>query len=184
VPYLEPSRERGRRSLTKPGPLWLLAAQSHLVVAARSGLAPLQECRLSARHESRSSRASVVGFRHLWHAGALRRGVVLIVLSFVLPSSAAAHERGAFWPTAKAMQAVDDARVRVGSKVVRVKVETTLCSGEGRVMRLRGLRAWKHFRCRFTILSASGEIGRDLEFRVHPLDVRRISITDASWIVG
>jgi hypothetical protein len=114
----------------------------------------------------------------------VRRGVVLILLSFVLTSPAAAHERGVFWPAAKAMRAVDDARVRVGSTVVRVQVETALCSGEGRVMRQRGLRAWKHFRCTFTTLTASGGIGRDIEFRVHALDVRRITITDASWIVG
>ena len=114
----------------------------------------------------------------------LRRGVVLILLSFVLTSPAAAHERGVFWPANKAMRAVDDARVRVGSIVVRVKVETTLCSGEGRVIRRRGLRAWKHFRCTFTTFTPSGGVGRDLEFRLHAMDVRRIAITDARWIVG
>ena len=82
------------------------------------------------------------------------------------------------------MRAVDEARVRVGTTVVRVKVETTLCSGEGRMMRRRGLRTWKHFRCTFTTFTPSGAVGRDLEFRVHALEVRRIAITDARWIVG
>jgi hypothetical protein len=113
----------------------------------------------------------------------LRRGVALLLLAFVLTAPAAAHERGAFWTATKAMRAVDDARVRVGSTVARVKVETTLCSGEGRMTRRRGLRAWKHFRCTFTTFTASGP-GRDLEFRVHALDERRIAITDARWIVG
>jgi hypothetical protein len=105
-------------------------------------------------------------------------------LSFVLASPAAAHERGAFWPADKAMRAVDEARVRVGTTVVRVKVETTLCSGEGRMMRRRGLRTWKHFRCTFTTFTPSGAVGRDLEFRVHAMEVGRIAITDARWIVG
>ena len=115
--------------------------------------------------------------------GVLRHGVVLLLLAFVLTAPAAAHERGAFWPATKAMRTIDDVRVRVGSTVVRVKVETTLCSGEGRVIRRRGLRAWKHFRCTFTAFTASGP-GRDVEFRVHALDARRIAITDARWIVG
>ena len=114
----------------------------------------------------------------------LRRGVVLILLSFVLTSPAAAHERGVFWPANKAMRAVDDARVRVGSIVVRVKVETTLCSGEGRMRRQQGLRTWKHFRCTFTTFTPSGAVGRDLEFRIHALDVRRLMISDARWIAG
>jgi hypothetical protein len=115
---------------------------------------------------------------------ALRRGVVLILLSVALSSPAAAHVGGAFLPANKAMQAVDEARVRVGTTAVRVKVETTLCSGEGRVTRQRGLRAWKHFRCTFTTFTPGGGVGRDLEFRVHTLDAGRIAITDARWIVG
>lgn len=120
----------------------------------------------------------------LWHAAMLRRGVVLFLMSFVVTSPAAAHELGAFWPANKAMRTVDDKRIRVGSTVVRVNVETTLCSGEGRVKRQRGLRTWKHFRCTFTTFTPSGGVGRDLEFRVHAVDVRRIAITDARWIVG
>jgi hypothetical protein len=113
----------------------------------------------------------------------VRLGVVLILLSVALAAPAAAHVRGAFWPTAKAMRAVDDARVRIGTRVVLVNVETTLCSGEGPAIRRRGVRVWKHFRCTYTTFTPTGP-GRDVEFRVHALDARRIAITNARWIVG
>jgi len=113
----------------------------------------------------------------------VRLGVVLILLSFVLAAPAAAHTHGAFWPTVKAMGAVDGARVPIGTKVVRVDVDTTLCSGEGPAIRRRGVRAWKHFRCTYTTFTSSGP-GRDVEFRVHALDARRIAITNARWIQG
>jgi hypothetical protein len=113
----------------------------------------------------------------------VRLGVVLILLSIVLVAPAEGHQRGASWPAAKTMRVVDDKRVDVGSRVVRVDVDTTLCSGEGRGTRRGGVRVWRHFRCTFTTFTALGP-GRDIEFRVHPLDARRIAITDARWVVG
>jgi hypothetical protein len=113
----------------------------------------------------------------------VRLGVVLMLLSFVLVAPAAGHQRGVSWPTAKTMRIVDEKRVHIGTRVVRVDVETTLCSGEGQATRRGGVRVWRHFRCTFTTFTALGP-GRDVEFRVHPLDARRVAITDARWVVG
>lgn len=81
------------------------------------------------------------------------------------------------------MRLLDDKRVRVGAQVVRVDVETTLCSGEGPATRRGGVRVWRHFRCTFTTFIGLRP-GRDVEFRAHPLDARRIAITDARWVAG
>ena len=79
------------------------------------------------------------------------------------------------------MRVIDDVRVRVGSRVVRIDAATALCSGEGRGVMRRGVRTWLHFRCTFTTFGATGP-GRDVEFRLHALDTRRFRITDARWI--
>lgn len=115
--------------------------------------------------------------------GNVRLAVALIVLSFVLPPPAAAHVGGAFWPVAKVMVRVDGARVRVGTRLVRIETDTTLCSGDGRGWLRRGVRTWMHFRCTFTTFTPSGP-GRDVEFRVHALDARRMLVTNARWIFG
>ena len=117
------------------------------------------------------------------HPRAVRLGVVLILLLFALAAPAAAHTGGAFWSVAQVMSAIDDARIRVGTKVVRVDGDTTLCSGEGRAKLRRGARTWTHFRCTFSTFTARGP-GRDVEFRFHALDSRRIATTSARWIAG
>jgi hypothetical protein len=117
------------------------------------------------------------------HRSLVRLGVVLILLSLVLPAPVAAHLDGAFWPAAKVLVAVDGARARVGARVIRVDADTTLCSGEGRTKFRRGVRTWMHFRCTFTTFSPSGP-GRDVEFRVHALDAQRMLITNTRWIFG
>lgn len=106
---------------------------------------------------------------------------LLVASSLVLAATASAHERGADWSLAKVMRNVDDTRIRVGSRVVRVDSDTTLCSGEGRWVRRRGVRSWRHFRCTFTTFVGLLP-GRDLEFRVHPLAAQRHAVTNAHWI--
>jgi hypothetical protein len=113
----------------------------------------------------------------------VRLGVVLILLLLALAAPAAGHTGGAFWSVAQVMRAIDDARIRVGTKVVQVDRDTTLCSGEGRGKLRRGLRTWTHFRCTFSTFTALGP-GRDVEFRLHALDSRRIATTSARWIAG
>jgi hypothetical protein len=113
----------------------------------------------------------------------VRLGVVLILLSLVLAARGEAHTGGAYWPVAKAMRTLEGDRVRVSSTVVRIDSSTTLCSGEGRVKRRQGVPTWTHFHCTFTTFRG-GLPWRDLEFRVHALDTRRIAITSPRWIVG
>jgi hypothetical protein len=117
------------------------------------------------------------------HPRAVRLGVVLIVLLLALAAPAPAHTGGAFRSVAQVMRAIDDARIRVGTKVVRVDSDTTLCSGEGQARLRRGVRTWTHFRCTFSTFTAGGP-GRDVEFRLHALDSRRIATTSARWIAG
>ena len=113
----------------------------------------------------------------------MKPGVAVVLLSLVLPAPAAAHVGGAFWPSTKALVAVDGTRMRVGTRVVRVDADTTLCSGEGRSRLRRGVRTWTHFRCTFTTFTASGP-GPDVEFRIHALTARRMVITNSRWILG
>jgi hypothetical protein len=120
----------------------------------------------------------------IWHRLVVRRGVVLMLVALVLgtlalAASAAAHDVPFYWPVAKVMRVTDDSRVRVGRTVVRIDEETTLCSGQGPSRRGNGFRRWRHFHCTYTTRRG---LGRDVEFRVHVLGVRRFGITDARWI--
>jgi hypothetical protein len=87
------------------------------------------------------------------------------------------------WSVAKVMRVTDDARVRVGTSVVRINADTTLCAGQGTSRRRRGVRRWRHFVCTYTTFTPRG-IGRDVDFRVHVLGVRRFVITDARWVAA
>lgn len=109
----------------------------------------------------------------------MRRGVALILGSLVLAAPAGAHDVPFHWSVAKVMRATDDARVRAGKTVVRIDEATTLCSGQGRWRRRNSIRKWRHFLCTYTTRRG---LGRDVEFRVHVLGVRRFVITDARWV--
>ncbi|HET9323479.1 MAG TPA: hypothetical protein VFO03_06330 [Gaiellaceae bacterium] len=111
----------------------------------------------------------------------MRRGVVLIVGSLLVAAPAAAHDLPFFWSVAKVMRATDGARVHVGRAVVRVDQDSTLCAGQGAARKRDGVRRWRHFICTYTTFTRRG-VGRDLEFRVHVLGVRRFLITDARWL--
>jgi hypothetical protein len=109
------------------------------------------------------------------------RGVAIILGSLALTLPAAAHDRPFFWSLPKVMRTIDDVRVRAGTSVVRINAETALCAGEGTSRRRRGVRRWRHFLCTYTTMTPRG-IGRDVEFRVHVLGVRRSAITDVRWV--
>jgi hypothetical protein len=109
----------------------------------------------------------------------LRCGVAMVLCGLALAVPAGAHNVPFHWSVTKVMRAVDDTRVRVGSSVVRIHADTTLCAGEGRSRRRGGVRQWRHFRCTHTTRRG---LGRDVDFRVHVLGVRRFLITDARWI--
>lgn len=142
-----------------------------------------QEGAPHARERSRWFARGAVSQQRRRSEAKMKLRLALVLLSLVLTVPAAAHVGGAFWPAARVQSAVDGMRVRVGTRVVRVDADTTLCSGEGRSRLRRGVRTWTHFRCTFTTFTASGP-GRDVEFRVHALTARRMVITNSRWILG
>jgi hypothetical protein len=111
----------------------------------------------------------------------MRFGVVVLVLSLALAAPAAGRALRSYWPMAKLMRAIDDVRVRVGTRVVRIHSETTLCSGEGASIRRRGVRMWSRFSCTYTTFTKLG-VDRDLDFHVRVIGTRRFAITDAHWV--
>jgi hypothetical protein len=80
------------------------------------------------------------------------------------------------------MQRIDGKRIHIGERVVRIDDETMLCSGVGRAVRQRGVRAWKHFDCTYSVFARRGIY--DCEFRVHVLGLRKYLITNARWTSG
>jgi hypothetical protein len=118
-----------------------------------------------------------------WRGPTVRRLVALVVGALAVAAPAGAHDVRFFWSVAKVMRATDDARVRVGNTTVRIDEATTLCSGQGPSRRRKGVRQWRHFACTYTTITRQG-LGRDLEFRVHVLGVRRFTLTDARWVSG
>jgi hypothetical protein len=117
----------------------------------------------------------------IWHPPAVRFGVVLLLLVLSVAPPAAGRALRSYWPMAKLMRAIDDVRVRVGTRVVRIHRETTLCSGEGPSIRRRGIRRWSRFACTYTTFTKQG-VDRDVDFRVRVTGVRRFVISDAHWV--
>ena len=116
----------------------------------------------------------------------VRRAILLAALVAAL-SAAAPQVAGADsprwrWSLAKVMRKIDDARIQVGSRVVRVRSRTTLCSGIGRGVRQRGVRRWAAFRCTYSAFVAGGIY--DCEFRVDVRGRTKYAITGARWIGG
>jgi hypothetical protein len=115
----------------------------------------------------------------IWQCPGVRRGAALILGSFAFAATAGAHGVPFFWSLDKVMRMTDGVQLRVGKTVVRIDQETTLCAGQGSPRRRNGVRRWRHFLCSYTTRRG---LGRDVEFRVHVLGVRRLRITDARWV--
>jgi hypothetical protein len=109
--------------------------------------------------------------------------VALCLVCFVFATRALGRAQTAYWPMTKLMRAIDDVRVRVGMRVVRIHSETTLCSGAGLPIRRRGIRMWSRFFCTYTTFTKQG-LDRDLEFRVDIVSTRRFLIRDVHWVVA
>lgn len=103
------------------------------------------------------------------------------IVFLVLAAPAGGRALTAYWPMTKLMRSIDEVRVRVGTRVVRIHSETTLCSGRGRPIRRRGVRMWSRFLCTYTTFTRQG-IDRDLEFQVVVVSATRFVIRDAHWI--
>jgi hypothetical protein len=104
--------------------------------------------------------------------------VLLVALALAIPAGAATL--GRFWSIAHVMRATDGVHLRVGTRVVRLHADTMLCSGEGRRIRLHGVRMWSRFACTFT--TTKGGVDLDLEFQVYVTGRTRFAIRDAHWI--
>jgi hypothetical protein len=111
----------------------------------------------------------------------VRLVIVVSVLLLVIGAPAAGRELRSYWPTAKVLRMIDGVRVRVGTRVIRIHSETTLCSGEGPSVRRRGIRMWSRFSCTFTTFTRQG-LDRDLDFRVRVKSSTRFVISDAHWV--
>jgi hypothetical protein len=109
-------------------------------------------------------------------------GVILIAVSLVVVAAPVANgSLPRYWSMAKVMRSIDGVRVRVGTRVVRIEGETTLCSGRGLSIRRAGVRRWTRFSCTFTTFTSRG-VGRDVEFRVRVLGEKWFAIRDAHWV--
>jgi hypothetical protein len=120
----------------------------------------------------KTSRRRHGGPRHL-------PSLVAVTLLLWLPA-AHAHAGAPYWPLSKLMRVVDGDRIHIGERVVTVHKASMLCGGEGRAVRRRGVRAWRHYMCTYTTFRL-GRPDRDLEFRVHVVGPG-VKITDARWI--
>jgi hypothetical protein len=114
---------------------------------------------------------------------AKRAGFIAPMVFLLLVAPAAGRAVTAYWPMTKLMRSIDDVRVQVGARVVRIHTETTLCSGDGRPMRRRGIRMWSRFSCTYTTFTKQG-VDRDIEFRVDIVSAARFVIRDAHWITA
>jgi hypothetical protein len=108
--------------------------------------------------------------------------LIAVLVTLLLAAPAAANVRRWQWSLSKAMRKIDDRRIRIGSHVVRIDSETTLCSGVGRGVRRDGVRRWAEFRCTYSAFLAGGIY--DCSFRLHVRGPRKYVITDARWIAG
>ena len=81
----------------------------------------------------------------------------------------------------RVMRTLDGHRVSVAGKTLRIDADSTLCGGEGRSVRVQGVRRWVRFACTYTTFGRRG-IERDLEFRVTVVDGRRLRIGSAAWV--
>jgi hypothetical protein len=112
----------------------------------------------------------------------VRVGVVLAVLLLVV-APARAGIPGHYWSVGKVLRRIDGISLRVGARTVRVRSATTLCSGEGRAVRVRRVRMWRSFVCTYTTFTRRG-IGPDLEFRVVVRTATSFRVTDVHWVEG
>ena len=63
------------------------------------------------------------------------------------PPLASAHSGSWYWSVGYLVDRASGARFKIGRTKVVLRADTLTCVGEGRGVRRRGGRGWKHFRC-------------------------------------
>ena len=99
----------------------------------------------------------------------------------VVAASASAATSPRYWSTAKVLRQLDGEKVKVGTRIVRLRSATTLCAGQGTSVRRHGIRLWRRFVCTYTTFTKAG-VGRDLDFRVRTITATRYAVWDAHWV--
>jgi hypothetical protein len=102
----------------------------------------------------------------------------MVLVAGLAPHTAAAHPGAPVWTLAKVMRKIQGARIQIGGRLLRVRAEATLCSGDGRAARWGGIGHWRHFTCTWTTFDGRGRVDRDVTFRVHTLTRVRMLITN------
>ena len=113
----------------------------------------------------------------------IRLGIGVIVSLLALAVPATAQVRGFYWSIPKVMRMIANTRISVNGRILRIQSESTLCSGEGRSIRRRGIRMWNRFECTYTTFTKRG-VDRDLDFRLRPSGARRFVVYDAHWVLA
>ena len=95
------------------------------------------------------------------------------------PPAAFAHPGHWYWSTGFFVDRDSGARFTVGRTKVVLRADTLTCQGEGRGVRRRGGRGWKHFRCVQPTFPRGALVGPDALFRLHVIGRTKYVISDA-----
>jgi hypothetical protein len=108
---------------------------------------------------------------------AIGAGLSVLVLAMPAP----ARVPPTYWTVGKVMRHLDNTRIALKARSIRVETESTLCSGEGAAIRRQGVRMWRRFVCTFTTFDRQG-VDRDLDFRVRVTGTTRFVVLDPHWV--
>jgi hypothetical protein len=104
----------------------------------------------------------------------------LVLAVLAVAPEARTHDTQSAWPYRILIARIAGHSLAPLGRRIRVDRDLVICSGDGRPIRRRGVRRWKHFTCTQTLFDRSG-LDRDITFRVHVLDRTRFRITDARY---
>ena len=111
--------------------------------------------------------------------------VVLAVIALMAGSSPASAHRGRwYWTDVKVVNTISGHRITVEGKRMRIRGDLVTCQGEGRFVRRRGTRQWKHFQCILANPFPGGGViaGPDALFRVHVVGERRFVVSSVRFV--
>ena len=104
-------------------------------------------------------------------------GLALVLSVFEV--EAESHRTGWVWSYPMLIRRIAEAPVPLSNRRPVIDRDLVICNGEGRRIRVRGTRGWKHFTCTQTLFQRG--VDRDLTFRVHVRGKNRFHITNARY---